>query len=151
MYSQMSSLKSYLPQVAAKYLHDTPNAILIDVRSAAEYQFVGHPLGSVLVPWLDVPEWQANPQVFIERVEVAIEQQMGAQTQIKIKTQIAQVPLMLICRSGIRSADAGRCLLTHGFTQVGHVSSGFEGDLDEHNQRGALNGWRFDGLDWSQN
>ena len=37
-----------------------------------------------------------------------------------------------------------------GFTQVSHVASGFEGDLDENDHRGNLNGWRHDGMPWSQ-
>jgi len=42
------------------------------------------------------------------------------------------------------------CLIDHGFTNVSHVLSGFEGDLDENDQRGNLNGWRHDGMPWSQ-
>ena len=58
--------------------------------------------------------------------------------------------IILICRSGFRSHDAGMCLIAHGFTNVSHVVSGFEGDLDENDQRGNLNGWRHDGMPWSQ-
>ena len=44
----------------------------------------------------------------------------------------------------------GRCLIDNGFTNVSHVVSGFEGDLDEQDQRGNVNGWRHDGMPWNQ-
>ena len=58
--------------------------------------------------------------------------------------------LILICRSGFRSNEALKCLQSKGFTFVSHVASGFEGDLDENDHRGNLNGWRNDGMPWSQ-
>jgi rhodanese-related sulfurtransferase len=58
--------------------------------------------------------------------------------------------VILICRSGYRSNEALKCLESNGFTSVSHVASGFEGDLDENDHRGNLNGWRQDGMPWFQ-
>jgi rhodanese-related sulfurtransferase len=61
-----------------------------------------------------------------------------------------QQTLLLICRSGKRSAQAAEAATKAGFTQVFNVSEGFEGDLSEKNQRGKLGGWRFHQLPWQQ-
>ena len=58
--------------------------------------------------------------------------------------------VVLLCRSGQRSAEAGRALEAAGFTDVVNVLHGFEGDLNANFQRSSLNGWRFDGLPWEQ-
>ncbi len=58
--------------------------------------------------------------------------------------------MLLICRSGKRTADAGRVLEAAGFTDVAHVVHGFEGDLDTGFHRSTVNGWRHDGLPWEQ-
>jgi rhodanese-related sulfurtransferase len=59
-------------------------------------------------------------------------------------------PIVLICRSGNRSMDAGAALEEAGFTKVYNVLHGFEGDLDENHHRNSSNGWRFDELPWEQ-
>jgi rhodanese-related sulfurtransferase len=59
-------------------------------------------------------------------------------------------PVVLICRSGRRSADAGEALEKAGLKDVYNVAHGFEGDLDDTHHRNSHNGWRFDGLPWAQ-
>ena len=59
-------------------------------------------------------------------------------------------PVVLICRSGQRSVDAGVALEQSGFTDVINVLEGFEGPLDEQHQRSRVSGWRKDGLPWEQ-
>ncbi len=59
-------------------------------------------------------------------------------------------PVLLICRSGKRSVDAGLVLEAAGFTQVINVTEGFEGPLDDNFHRGTQAGWRFRGLPWQQ-
>jgi rhodanese-related sulfurtransferase len=59
-------------------------------------------------------------------------------------------PVLLICRSGQRTLDAGAALEAAGFAEVAHVVHGFEGELDEHFKRSSLSGWRFEGLPWEQ-
>jgi rhodanese-related sulfurtransferase len=65
-------------------------------------------------------------------------------------TNHANRPIVLICRSGNRSVEAGEALLKSGFTQVYNVLHGFEGELDDKHHRGTTAGWRFEGLPWEQ-
>jgi rhodanese-related sulfurtransferase len=96
--------------------------------------FVGHPKGSILIPWVDGLEWDINPH-FISRVR---------------KAASANRPVVLICRSGHRSVDAGIALEKAGIPEVYNVLHGFEGDLDDSHHRNSCSGWRFDGLPWAQ-
>ena len=59
-------------------------------------------------------------------------------------------PVLLICRSGKRTLDAGLALEAAGYTDVYNVLHGFEGELDDRFHRSTVNGWRFDGLPWEQ-
>jgi len=136
----MNKLVHHLPKRAFEHLQANADAFLIDVRSEAENTFVGRPLNSILVPWLDEPDWEPNPKEFVDVIMRFIGE----------RDNVEETEIILICRSGYRSDDAGRCLIDHGFTNVAHVVSGFEGDLDENDQRGHLNGWRHDGMEWDQ-
>lgn len=133
----MNKLLQYLPKQAAQRLKVNPDAVLVDVRSEAENKFVGRPLDSILLPWIDEPDWEPDPEAFSTAAK-------------RIVGDVLDTELILICRSGYRSTDAGKCLLADGFSNVGHIVSGFEGDLDEYNQRGNVNGWRHDGMPWLQ-
>ncbi|CAB5497429.1 Rhodanese-related sulfurtransferase [uncultured Gammaproteobacteria bacterium] len=132
----MTILAQYLPKNALERLKANKDAVLIDVRCEAENKFVGRPVDCIFVPWLDDPDWEANEGEFIAAIG-----RFNCQKDTEI---------ILICRSGYRSGDAGKCLLKFGFTNVAHVVSGFEGDLDENDQRGNVNGWRHDGMPWVQ-
>lgn len=127
--------------LAAKALLDRePAARLIDVRSTVEFDYVGHPIGALHVPWKDYPDWQENP-AFVATVDAAIgnDDENGRNR-----------PVLLICRSGARSYNAAERLSEHGYTQLYNVEEGFEGDKDENRHRGTSNGWRFRGLPWEQ-
>jgi rhodanese-related sulfurtransferase len=128
------ALKHLEPRAAYRFLHDTPDAIFIDCRSEIEYFFVGHAAGARHLAWSDGPDWGINPDFAAEVRRLAEPDR----------------PIVLICRSGNRSVDAGRALEQAGFTAVYDVSHGFEGDLDADNHRGTLSGWRHDGLPWEQ-
>ena len=130
-------MKHLEPKEAAEFLKHTPNALLVDCRSEMEYLFVGHPTGALHVAWNDGPDWEVNPH-FVGQVKKLA------------GTNHAHRPIVLICRSGNRSLDAGEALEKAGFTDVYNVLHGFEGDLDEKHQRNTTNGWRFDGLPWEQ-
>lgn len=136
-------LHSITPQQAAQLLHDNPKAVFIDVRSSMEFLFVGHPTGAINVAWIDEPDWEINPDFAKEVRKIA----MGG---ISDNEQAEAVPVLLICRSGVRSLDAGKCLLEGGFSAIYNVLEGFEGALDEAHHRGTLGGWRFHGLPWEQ-
>jgi rhodanese-related sulfurtransferase len=59
-------------------------------------------------------------------------------------------PIVLICRSGNRSQEAGAALEQHGFSRVYNVLNGFEGPLNDEHRRNVVSGWRHDGLPWEQ-
>ena len=59
-------------------------------------------------------------------------------------------PVLLICRSGKRSLEAGKALIDNGFADVYNIAEGFEGELDEAHHRSTTGGWRFHGLPWEQ-
>ncbi len=131
------------PQHAWEMLEADPRALLVDIRSTMEFLFVGHPTGSVHVPWIDEPDWTVNPN-FTREIRKLV---LGG-TVCNVEEGCA--PVVLICRSGKRSLEAGRALLETGFKRVYHVDEGFEGDLDEHHRRSTVGGWRFHGLPWEQ-
>jgi len=136
----MSYKRNLLPKMAIERLQDNPQALFVDVRSKAEYKYVGFPENSILIPWIDDPDWEPNPEAFSD----AVMQELDG------RENLSDTEIILICRSGFRSNEALKCLENKGFTQVSHVASGFEGDLDENDHRGNLNGWRHDGMPWSQ-
>lgn len=124
-------------------LKSNPRAVLVDIRSTMEYLFVGHPSGSIHVAWIDEPDWTVNPH-FVTDVRKLM---LGGATS---HDDIGGAPVVLICRSGKRSIDAGRKLLDAGFSEVYFVEDGFEGELDENRHRGTIDGWRYHGLPWEQ-
>jgi len=112
-------------------------ALLVDVRTAEERKFVGHVPGSAHVPWATGTALARNPRFVRE---------LGA----LIARQPQPVTVLLICRSGKRSALAAQEAVKAGLANVLNVGEGFEGDLDDAQQRGRFNGWRFHGLPWIQ-
>ena len=136
----MSYKRNLLPKMAVERLQSNSQALFVDVRSKAEYKYVGFPENSILIPWIDDPDWEANTEVFSDLV----------MQELDGRENLLNTEIILICRSGFRSNEALKCLENKGFTQVSHVASGFEGDLDENDHRGNLNGWRHDGMPWSQ-
>ncbi len=124
-------------------LTSNPRAVMVDIRSTMEYLFVGHPFVAIHVAWIDEPDWTVNPH-FVTDVRKLM---LGGATA---HDDIGGAPVVLICRSGKRSIDAGKKLLSAGFSEVYYVDEGFEGELDETRHRGTLGGWRFRGLPWEQ-
>ncbi len=131
------------PKQAFALLQENPRAILVDVRSNMEFLFVGHPRGAVHIPWIDEPDWDINPN-FVRQIRELL---LGG---IICDEGDGCAPIILICRSGKRSVEAGNALLEAGLRDVYNVLDGFEGELDEKHQRSSLGGWRFDGLPWEQ-
>ncbi len=125
------------PKQAFQYLDDHPEAVFIDCRSEIEYMFVGHPKGAMMVPWCDGPDWELNPHFVGQVKKIAGD-------------DFVERPVVLICRSGNRTLDAGHALERAGFKRVINVLHGFEGELDEKHHRNSRSGWRFDGLPWEQ-
>ena len=136
----MSYKRDLLPKMALERLSDNPDALFVDVRSKAEHKYVGYPEDSILIPWIDEPSWEPNTDVFHDAVVDAL-----VNRNDKLESEV-----IVICRSGFRSNEALKCLQSKGLNNVAHVNSGFEGDLDENDHRGNLNGWRHDGMPWTQ-
>lgn len=122
---------------------DEPKSLFIDVRSHMEFLFIGHPVGAIHIPWIDEPDWKINPH-FVRDVRQLI---LGGQSHDESGKQ---VPIVLICRSGKRSYEAGELLIKEGLTNVYNVEEGFEGELDSNHHRSTIGGWRFEGLPWEQ-
>src|SRR3990170_6185999 len=123
------------PTRAYQFLQRHREALFVDCRSELEVAFVGYPLGSVNVPWNDGPAMARNAQFA---------------AQVRKFGGGASRPVVLICRSGNRSVEAGEELERAGFTDIHNVLHGFEGDLDDQHHRNAKNGWRHEGLPWGQ-
>lgn len=126
-------------------LKQTPSAQLIDVRTRAEWNYVGLPdlaeLGrkALLAEWQGYPDGARNA-TFVEEAEQALGAAGGDKS----------APVLLLCRSGARSRAAAIALTQRGYTHAYNVAGGFEGDHDEHGQRGHVNGWKADRLPWRQ-
>jgi rhodanese-related sulfurtransferase len=127
----MNELINYAPKEAYKILENNKNAVFIDVRSKLE-NMLARPVNCILIPWVDKPYWNPNEEEFINSVK---------SNNCSLDTEI-----ILICRSGHRSMNAGECLIDNGFSKVGHVVGGFEGDEDQNRKRCNINGWIYDGL-----
>ncbi len=109
-------------------------AKLVDVRTAAEFQYVGSVPGSAAAEWNTYPTGQRNP-AFLE--------QLG---EIARKDE----PVMFLCRSGVRSHSAAIAATQAGWEEAYNILEGFEGDKDADGHRGGVGGWRKAGLPWVQ-
>ena len=137
-----NELKSLSPNEAWEICQKNSRALLIDVRSSMEHLFVGHPVGAVHVPWIDEPEWVVNPH-FVTDIRKLI---LGG----VVGDDDSSVPIVLICRSGKRSKEAGQLLIDSGIHNVYNIDEGFEGELDDKHHRSTLGGWRYRNLPWQQ-
>ena len=129
------------PATAWQILSERNNAILIDVRTRPEWNYVGLPdleaLGKkpALVEWQVFPSMQPNPE-FVATLTGAIADR--------------EAPLLFICRSGARSAAAAKAMTAAGYSTCLNVADGFEGPLDGQARRGGSAGWKAAGLPWRQ-
>ena len=123
-------------------LKSDPKAQLVDVRTTAEWNFVGLPdlssLGrdALLVEWQSFPAMRANPSF------VADTERSGAGDK--------DAPILFLCRSGARSRAAAVAMTAAGYRRAYNIAGGFEGDLDGERHRGRQNGWKASGLPWKQ-
>jgi len=135
-------LKNLTPKEAWQMCQENSRALLIDIRSSMEHLFVGHPVGSIHIPWIDEPEWTVNPNFVTDIRKLILGGVMGGSD--------SSVPIILICRSGKRSKEAGELLLANDFHNVYNIDEGFEGELDENHHRSTVGGWRHHNLPWQQ-
>ncbi len=122
------------PDEAFKVMQENPDAKVVDVRTTAEWAYVGCVPDAVRIEWQIFPDMQVNER-FLEELEKQVSK---------------DIPVMFLCRSGVRSHHAASVASKAGWTQAYNVLEGFEGDLDDKSQRGAVNGWKFRGLPWKQ-
>lgn len=138
----MSDIDDLTPREAWDLLASDERAVLVDVRTAGEWQQIGVPdtadLGRepVFVEWLSGTTHAVNPQ-FLDQLALAGVQPGDGRD------------LVFLCRSGVRSVAAGLAAQAAGFGPVHNVLQGFEGDVGPDGQRGHT-GWRADGLPWRQ-
>lgn len=123
-----------LPTEAYELMQVAPNAQLVDVRSRAEIDWVGHIPGAVTIDWLLYPGMKNNPH-FISQLEQSVDK---------------EALVLFICRSGQRSHSAAAAAQRSGYNACYNVLEGFEGDLDGEGHRNNRNGWRACGLPWRQ-
>jgi rhodanese-related sulfurtransferase len=128
------------PEQAWHILAEDAEAVLVDVRTRAEWNYVGVPdlteLGkkTVFIEWVTFPEGERNPDFVAQLREAGV-----ADDQ----------PVVFLCRSGQRSIGAAEAATADGVAKAYNVSDGFEGGLDPAGHRGAV-GWKALGLPWRQ-
>jgi rhodanese-related sulfurtransferase len=126
-------------------LQDNPSAVLVDVRTQAEWAFVGTPdLASlnkapVLIEWQSFPTMALNPSFTDQLIE-----------QLESVGVSPDDPIMFLCRSGQRSRSSAVALTEKGYSACHNVAGGFEGDLASDRHRGQTNGWKVADLPWTQ-
>jgi rhodanese-related sulfurtransferase len=114
---------------------------LLDVRTVAEWNFVGLPdLSSIgrrvhCVEWQSFPTGAQNPGFVVEAGQALDD---------------PKAPILVICRSGARSRAAAIALTAAGFAQAFNIAGGFEGDANAQGHRGNINGWKAADLPWRQ-
>jgi rhodanese-related sulfurtransferase len=128
---------------AWEMLKSDPAAQLVDVRTIAEWNYVGLPdLGPVgrkvhTVEWQTFPSGAPNAAFVGEAAQA-----LGAITP--------DTAVLFLCRSGVRSRAAAIAMTRAGFTRAYNIAGGFEGDLNGERHRGKSNGWKAAGLPWKQ-
>ncbi len=129
------------PEEAWRLLKEDKKAVLIDVRTDAEFAFVGGPdldalgKGCLRITWKMFPKMERNPH-FEDAVEEAVPDKSA--------------PILFLCRSGVRSVATATVMAHRGYTQCYNVLEGFEGDKNPDGQRGTIGGWKVRGLPWRQ-
>ncbi len=129
------------PQLAWQWVQ-AGDAVLVDVRSDAEREWVGFVPGAVAAAWKQWPGMAMNPG-FDAAVQAAVSPQETPPTHAAKK-------VLLLCRSGVRSIAAAKRATELGL-QAYNILEGFEGDPDGQAHRGQKGGWRYQGLPWRQN
>lgn len=141
------TVSEVLPQEAWAELEASQDAVLIDVRTRAEWSFVGFPDLSSIGHTTVLAEWRSFPNMaVVENFADDLIEELGGVVPSKI---------FFVCRSGVRSmqaaAQVASVLASKGMSAACvNVAEGFEGDLNAEGQRGSVNGWKIRGLAWRQ-
>ncbi len=122
------------PAEAWALLQAVPSAKLVDVRTQAEWQWVGAVPNAELIEWKSYPGMASNPN-FMAQLNATVD---------------PESVVLCLCRSGARSHNAAALAAQHGYTAAMNILEGFEGDKDSAGHRGSKNGWQAAGLPWTQ-
>ena len=128
-------------QQAWEMLSKEKDAVLVDVRTKAEWIFVGVPDLGQIGKRAVFREWQQSP---------TMEQNPDFVGQLKEELASTDAPVLFLCRSGNRSRVAAIALTRQGFTRCYNISDGFEGQADKEKHRSRVNGWKHADLPWVQ-
>jgi len=110
----MAVVEQISPRGAWEILQSDPDSVLLDVRSRVEFDYVGHPIGAVNVPWQEAPDWRIDPD-FVDKVRAHLARLRGARAPERTVTILA------MCRSGRRSDAAAAALADAGFQKVYNI------------------------------
>jgi rhodanese-related sulfurtransferase len=145
----MSGTASHVGDVtvaeAFELIQRDPAAVLVDVRTRAEWAYVGAPDLSGVGKQPIFLEWQQFPAMTVDADFVAkLTQALDARGTPK------DAALLFLCRSGARSLAAARAMSGAGYARCLNVAGGFEGPPDQSRHRGSVDGWKAKGLPWVQ-
>ncbi len=135
------------PIEAFELLKNDQNSVLIDVRTKEEFSFIGivnsEQLNDrmILLPWQNLPNMDENP-AFSNILEESLAEFFNDNAK--------EVKIFFLCRTGGRSNQAANHAINLGYKNCYNIISGFEGDLDNKQHRGNINGWKADNLPWRQ-
>jgi len=129
-------IENLTPTHCFSLMQENPHAVMVDVRTKMEHTFLGRPVCNIVhIAWKEFPDWQVNSE-FVAQVSRVVTDK--------------NTPILLLCRSGVRSLEAAKALEEAGYTHLINILEGFEGNLDANKHRGTTGGWRFYGLPWEQ-
>lgn len=128
---------------AWRLLEQDDGAQLVDVRTRAEWTFIGVPDLSDLEREPLLVEWQCYP-------EGSVVEDFADQLAARLAGADRDRTLLFLCRSGGRSREAARAMTAAGFTRCFNIADGFEGPLDTVRHRGTTAGWKASELPWQQ-
>ena len=126
-------------------LEGDPSSVLIDVRTQAEWAYVGTPDLQALGKTPLFLEWQSYPSMAVDA-----EFRRAPRGHLEVRGVERGAPLVFLCRSGARSRQAAIAMTSAGWGPCFNVSDGFEGPLDGSRRRGGVSGWKAGGLPWAQ-
>lgn len=129
------------PRDAWALLERDAKAVLVDVRTEPEWNYVGLPDLGALGKQVVRLAWQVYPQMQVDP---------GFADRLAATGVTPEHHLLFLCRSGVRSKAAAQLMIERGFPNAYNVTNGFEGPHDGSKHRGTVAGWKHDGLPWTQ-
>lgn len=129
------------PKETWALLESDPKAVLVDVRTQPEWNYVGLPDLQTLSKKVVTLSWQLFPSMSVNQ---------GFASDLAAAGVTADQPVLFLCRSGARSAAAAAHMAAKGYGKAYNIVDGFEGPHDGQRHRGSVAGWKHDGLPWVQ-